>query len=104
MILSVSAAVPHSQTKDALEPFLKLPKLAGNVQRHGPYLRRGSGDKLYILTLYEFDSSLEVEAEQYIHRRYKCFQNIEGLTLEVHKWHAGKEAINVLGVTPPPVA
>ncbi len=29
MILSVNAAIPHSQTKNVLEFFLKLPKLAG---------------------------------------------------------------------------
>jgi len=97
MIITVNAAIPNSQTKVAMGIFLKLPKLAGNVRRYGPYLRTDVGDTLHIMTVYDFESSLETEAGKYIRRRYRAFDEIEGLTLKFHKWNAGKEAIQSLG-------
>ncbi|MBS3758971.1 MAG: hypothetical protein KGY61_09945 [Desulfobacterales bacterium] len=96
MIRFVTMTFPASSAKETMDTFLNLPKAPDFVTHMGPWVSGMAEDRVKTVSIFEFDSSKEKEASDYIKGRYDSFLGVPEININIEEWISVDEAVKTL--------
>lgn len=75
--------------------FLEAPPLPGFMKIDGPYFRNVEGKGFEAITIYEYDAIQQKDAADFIRKRTRTFECVEGFNCSSDSWLEPREAFEM---------